>query len=201
MKPESRLRIEQAAYELIDEFGYDSISMLKIAKRAKASNETMYKWYGDKKGLFGALVEANAAHISQLIESSFAENQPLAEALGKLGPLLLEILLGPRAIALNKAAIADPSGDLGRALAQFGRETVFPMICKMFQQFLNEHQKTTTEAEYVAEIYLRLLIGDLQIRRATGAISEMTMLEIQQRAEDALQLVINIVTNAPLAKA
>ena len=59
MKLESKLRIEQAAYELIDEFGYDGISMLKIAKRAKASNETLYKWYGDKKGLFSALVETN----------------------------------------------------------------------------------------------------------------------------------------------
>ena len=196
MKPESKLRIEQAAYELMEEFGYDGISMLKIAKHAKASNETMYKWYGDKKGLFSALVEANTAHISELIEGAFAENQPIEETLGKFGPLLLEILLSPRVIALNKAAVADPSGDLGRALARFGREVVFPMICRIFQLYLENHRAIKIEAKNAAEIYLRLLIGDLQIRRATGAITNLTSQEVHQRAKDAQQLIMKIVSSA-----
>ena len=195
MRQGSRLRIEKAAYELMEEFGYDGISMLKIAKRAKASNETMYKWYGDKKGLFSALVEANTTHISQLIENSFAENEPIEETLEKLGPLLLEILLSPRAIALNKAAVADPSGDLGRALARFGREVVFPKICHLFQLFLDNRQNTKSNANNIAEIYLRLLIGDLQIRRATGAISELNSRETQQRANDARLLTVKIISN------
>ncbi|MCP4433742.1 MAG: TetR/AcrR family transcriptional regulator, partial [Gammaproteobacteria bacterium] len=44
-------RIEEATYELLAESGYHACSMLSIAKRAKASNETLYRWYGDKVGL------------------------------------------------------------------------------------------------------------------------------------------------------
>ncbi|MEQ8740678.1 MAG: helix-turn-helix domain-containing protein, partial [Hoeflea sp.] len=52
-------QIEQAAYEVLEEKGYAATSMLAIAKRARASNETLYNWYGDKTGLFRALVVRN----------------------------------------------------------------------------------------------------------------------------------------------
>ncbi len=193
MKLESKLRIEQAAYELIDEFGYDGISMLKIAKRAKASNETLYKWYGDKKGLFSALVETNTTHISKLIEDAAKADKSEIKIIEQLGPLLLEILLGDRAIALNKAAVADPSGELGLALAKAGREAVFPKISRVFDRYLVSHSNSRIDASQITEIYLRLLIGDLQIRRATGAIHALTAKEAKARSKEALELALKII--------
>lgn len=193
LKLESKLRIEQAAYELIDEFGYDGISMLKIAKRAKASNETLYKWYGDKKGLFSALVEANTTHISQLIEDAIETNKSERATIEQLGCLLLEILLGDRAIALNKSAVADPSGDLGQALAKAGREAVFPKICQIFNNHLDSQTGNKIDPTQITEIYLRLLIGDLQIRRATGAIRAFSAEEAIARSKEALDLALKII--------
>ena len=46
-KMKKQRQIEQAAYDLLEQQGYDGISMLKIARRAKASNETLYRCYGD----------------------------------------------------------------------------------------------------------------------------------------------------------
>ena len=193
MKLESRLRIEQAAYELIDEFGYDGISMLKIAKLAKASNETLYKWYGDKKGLFSALVEANTTHIGRLIDDAIEIDKLEIATIEQLGCLLLEILLGDRAIALNKSAVADASGELGQALAKAGREAVFPKIRQIFDTYLNSHTGSKINATQITEIYLRLLIGDLQIRRATGAILALNAREIKVRSKEALDLTLNII--------
>ena len=45
-------QIEDAAYEVLEAKGYDGTSMLGIARQARASNETLYNWYGDKQGLF-----------------------------------------------------------------------------------------------------------------------------------------------------
>nr|MEC9418796.1 TetR family transcriptional regulator [Pseudomonadota bacterium] len=54
MRAEARERrkaaIEAAAIELLLDQGYDNLSMLAVAKKAKASNETLYRWYGDKTG-------------------------------------------------------------------------------------------------------------------------------------------------------
>ncbi|WP_404927319.1 TetR/AcrR family transcriptional regulator [Mesorhizobium sp. ORM16] len=55
-----RERIEEAAYAVLRETGYKSASLLAIAKRASASNETLYNWYGNKQTLFRSLIEANA---------------------------------------------------------------------------------------------------------------------------------------------
>ena len=50
--------IHAAAYALLAEHGYGGTSMLRVARAARASNETLYRWYGGKDGLFTAMVRA-----------------------------------------------------------------------------------------------------------------------------------------------
>ncbi|VAX02684.1 Transcriptional regulator, AcrR family [hydrothermal vent metagenome] len=186
-------RIEQAAYDLLEEHGYEGISMLKIAKRAKSSNETLYRWYGDKKGLFRSLVQNNARHVKEFLELDADENRPALETLEVLGPRLLSLLVGDRAIALNRAAAGDPSGEVGQALALSGRDTVLPLIEDVFVRLCEKTAHPVSEAVKLAEVYLRLLVGDLQIRRVTGAISKPSKAVIAKRAEEAKILILQMV--------
>lgn len=62
-------QIEDAAYEVLEIKGYGGTSMLGIAKQARASNETLYNWYGDKQGLFQALVMRNAEQVKEYLET------------------------------------------------------------------------------------------------------------------------------------
>ena len=57
-QPEKRAAILQAARELFARDGYDRTSMDAIAARAKVSKRTVYDYYGDKRGLLLAVVEA-----------------------------------------------------------------------------------------------------------------------------------------------
>lgn len=173
-----RAQIEEAAYRVLDEKGYAGTSMQAIARAAKASNETLYNWYGDKKGLMAALIARNTDTVREAL-SGVATADPLAR-LGLLGPPLLRMVLGPRAIALNRAAAADPSGDLGRSLASGGRETVAPLLASLIS-----HSPLRGEAEVLAQLYLTLLIGDLQIRRVTGAMDAPSQAFVDARAADA----------------
>ncbi|WP_372990533.1 TetR/AcrR family transcriptional regulator, partial [Sulfitobacter sp.] len=101
-------QIEVAAYKLLEQKGFAGTSMQGIARLAKASNETLYNWYGDKQGLFKALVARNADEVKSLLEEELDAQRDALGILGLLGPRLLSLLLGPRAIALNRAAAADP---------------------------------------------------------------------------------------------
>lgn len=177
-KETRRTQIEDAAYRLLDEKGYAGTSMQAIARAAKASNETLYNWYGDKKGLMAALIARNTDTVREALDAP--QNNPL-DQLAHLGPILLSMILGPRAIALNRAASADPSGDLGRALARGGRDTVAPLIGKLIAQ-----SPLQGDATQLTHLYLTLLIGDLQIRRATGAMDPPHQTFIDTRANDAL---------------
>ena len=180
-------QIETAAYALLEQKGYAGTSMLAIARKAKASNETLYNWYGDKHGLFKALVTRNAAEVKALLEAELATNPNPIKTLGLLGPKLLTLLLGDRAIALNRAAAADPSGELGAAISQAGRESVLPLIVQVLENAKKAKLLAFDRADQTAGLYMDLLVGDLQIRRVIGRAPAPTEAFCNDRAETALR--------------
>lgn len=161
-------QIEDAAYEVLEAKGYDGTSMLGIARQARASNETLYNWYGDKQGLFQALVTRNAAEVREHLESELKTDHDALSILGTLGPKLIDLLTGDRAIALNRAAAADGSGELGATLSKAGREAVVPLLEEVFLRAKADGQLNFESEADAVGLYLDLLIGDLQIRRVIG---------------------------------
>ena len=190
MKAEARAKrhdaIAEAAYGLLAEKGYRGMTMSALAKAAKASHETLYAWYGDKDGLIGHLVSDNAARVSDLLDAALDEDRPALETLEALGPLLLEVLTGARAVALNRAAAADPSGQVGRVLSRFGRETVGPKIGRVVAQAIGEGT-LAGDVRDLSELFIALLVGDLQIRRAIGVMPELDDAARLQRARQAME--------------
>ncbi|TJV74872.1 MAG: TetR/AcrR family transcriptional regulator, partial [Mesorhizobium sp.] len=85
--------------------------------------------------------------------------------LEEVAPILLSMLLGERAISLNRAAASDESGELGATIAAGGRDSVFPLIEKLIQRGLETSALAAPSARIAADWFLNLLIGDLQIRR------------------------------------
>ncbi|WP_421855441.1 TetR/AcrR family transcriptional regulator [Oricola sp.] len=165
-----RAAIKEAAFEVLAEKGYKAASMLEIARRAKASNETLYKWFGNKQTLFGALVEDNAKEARELLQSALAEDHDPLDALTRLGPVLIGIVCGEKAVALNRAAAGDvfETGTLGKTIAQHGRNAILPLLTNLFAAAARAGKMTVTDPQEAADTYINLLIGDLQIRRAIG---------------------------------
>ena len=195
--------ITAAAYRLLEAKGYGGTSMLRVARAARASNETLYRWYGDKNGLFAAMVEDNAAEVRRVIESALDQDSDPMETLARAAPILLDLLLGNRAILLNRAAAADPSGDLGRALSSGARAAVMPQLQRLMVRI---GARTGTPAggtsgagagtsagpgqqmapTAMASTFLGLLVGDLQIRQVIHDLGPLTEAEIAARAAQAL---------------
>lgn len=173
--------IEAVAYALFAEHGFEGTSMLAIAKAAKASNETMYRWYGDKNGLFESMVRRNAAEVRALLTEALQEDVAPLEALGRLAPVLLGMLLSDRAILLNRAAASDPTGALGQLLAKGGREDVLPLIQRVLKDAAGKGEIKRSE-EDVGQLFLHLLVGDQQIRRVIGTLAAPSEKEIAAQA-------------------
>ena len=184
--------IEQAALTLLVENGYGATTMAAVAKAAGASFETLYKWYGDKQGLFRAIVESNTATLREMLalSSSNAAN-PLAP-LKEFGPKLVAVLTSDEVVALNRAAAVDPSGELGRIIAEAGRGSVAPQLTDLFARVIAEY-----DPAQVTEIYLGLLLGDLQIRRVIGRMPPPDATEIRQRADRAIEMLLRLFTVCP----
>ena len=178
-----RKEIQQAALALLVQHGYAATTMASVAKAAGASLETLYKWYGDKQGLFRAMVQANIEELrNELVMSAAAFRDPLA-AVQEFGPQLIAVLTSEEVVALNRAAAADSSGDLGRIIAEAGRGSVAPQLTNLFARAIEGE-----DPAQVTEVYLGLLLGDLQIRRVIGRMPPPDAVEARQRADRALEM-------------
>lgn len=188
-RQERHAQIAESAYAVLRENGYSGASLLTIAKAANASNETLYRWYGGKIGLFETLVKDNAADAKQTLETAISRQANPVETLETIAPLLLRMVLGEKAILLNKAAAADPSGDLGRAIAEHGRNVIAPLIGQAIAAFTDATGHNPSE---VAETFVALLIGDLQIRRVIGAMPEPSDEFVERRAKTAIDQIMRL---------
>ncbi|WP_420324657.1 TetR/AcrR family transcriptional regulator [Mameliella sp.] len=172
MRPENKAdreaQIAEAAYAILAEKGFAGLSMLAVAKRARASNETLYRWYGDKTGLFRSLILRNTAQVTERLDA-LHDAGPGREVLQEMGAALLDMLLSERAVALNRAAAADASDTLGAVLAEAGRGTVFPRLVAVFGR-LSAAGEVAGPPEEVTALWIDLLVGDWQLRCVTGAM-------------------------------
>lgn len=186
-RDDRRAAIEAAAYELLLEKGYKSTSMIDVAKRAKASNETLYRWYGNKAGLLAALVEENARVVRLHLSDSIEDGKTPMEMLRLVGPDLLSLVTGERAVVLNRAAVVDltETGTLGGMIAEFGRETVAPLIGELITLARDQGALVADDIREATETYINLLIGDAQIRRVIGVMPEPLADEVERRAARA----------------
>lgn len=186
-----RKRIENAAFELLQENGFRSTSMLQIAKRASASNQTLYGMYPNKQALFRDIIERNGQAVREMLTQHMDDTAAPLETLEKLGPILLAYVAGDRAIVLNRAAVADAddTGILGIAIEDVGRGIVFPLIAGLMQHIADSGQlHFDLGAQEAAQTYVNLLFGETQIRQARGAEAPLTKDEAAIKAARAFSL-------------
>lgn len=186
--------IEAAAYAVLAERGYGGTSMLTVARRARASNETMYRWYGDKTGLFAAMVRRNAAQSADRLRSALAEEAAPLATLRQVAPVQLAMVLGDRAIALNRAAASDPTGALGQIIAEGGRARLLPLLADLIDRAARSGDLPPGDAADRAELFIALLIGDQQIRRVIGSLPEPSPAAVEARAAAALRHFLRLCT-------
>jgi AcrR family transcriptional regulator len=188
---ERRRRIERAAFEVLTEVGYRRASMLQIAKRAQASNETLYAWYGNKQTLFGAIIEENGRAVRGLLEAALERHDDPLRTLETLGPVLLRFTTDEMAIAMNRAAVADAAetGVLAAAIDAVARGRIFPLITALMARLEDTGVfRLDSGPENAAGTYVSLLLGEIQFRQALGTLAPFGKDDVERQAETAFRL-------------
>jgi AcrR family transcriptional regulator len=193
MRPDSRDKrrdeILDTAMALLCERGYNNTSMLEVARRASASKETLYAWFGDKHGLFEALIRRNAQVVQTVLAAQFESgaDATVEHVLYEFGRALLGLLLGDHAVAINRAAISEAKSDpaLGRILAAAGRDATLPAFVGFLERQAALGHLTMDGPQEAAADFLGLLLGDRQIRRLLGTMPAPDDMEIDRLAARA----------------
>lgn len=176
--------------ELVEK-GYEAVTMLGVASRAGTSKESLYTWFGNRDGLFAALIERNADQSAERVQAALdGDGEPVATLTGYcIG--LLNLLTSDASVALNRAAMTSP--DLAALLLAGGRRRIGPLV----EQYLAKLDSTTEYSISDPPAAFMLLYGlavqDVQIRVLLGE-PPPNQTEIQQRAKQAVTRFFALVT-------
>lgn len=178
--------IESTAYEILERKGFEGLSMAHLAKEAGASMETLYRWYGDKNGLFSALVMRNSKEILVILDEAQAAEGSAEGKVKTTSAALLAMLSGEKAIALNRAAVQDRTGTLGQLLSASGRSVVGPRLAGLLMSWRDVGAVSFDDPGEATGLFVNLLVGDHQIQRVTGVASALRPDEIEHRVARAM---------------
>ena len=182
-REERERRIVEAALDELIEHGYEKVTMLGVARRAGASKETLYSWFGSKEGLFSALIEANADQSAERVaEALDSDDAPIAVLPGHAVGLLT-LLTSPGSLALNQAAMSSPA--LADTLLASGRHRVGPIVERYLAQLGETGRLRIDDPASAFELLYGLVVRDTQIRSLLGEPAP-TARAIQKRADSAV---------------
>jgi AcrR family transcriptional regulator len=192
---ERREEFLEVALSVLAERGYRGASMREIAERAQASKETLYAWFGNKRGLFEELVSWQAERVDALIAPTLErDGDDPSEVLRGFALELQRLLLGERAVVINRAAISEATSDptFAQILATQGRDSVVPKLVRYLEGQRERGRLDFEEAGVAIDALIGLAIGDQQVRRLLGVLPMPGPEQIEARAERTVEQFLNL---------
>ncbi len=186
-RQERQAEIENVALEIMRERGFDKMSMLAVAKRAKASNETLYRWYGDKHGLVIALATRVMDELVEQIRADIrcAPDDP-RKALAQIAPTIIKATVQGPLTELDKAAATDRTGKLGEVIISHGRQVVIPLVQDIIQRGCDEGVFDLPSVEDASMLFLASLTRDYRTRLIFNQEVRITEKSIEERSKAAV---------------
>ena len=95
---------------------------------------------------------------------------------------------------INRVAISEFPADpaFARILTSRGRGSVVPKLERYLEKQRAHGRFEFQDAKYAAEILVGLVIGDQQVRRLLGSLSEPGPMQVEERAELAVKVFLTL---------
>ena len=186
-----RREILRATLRLLRNHG-TGITTAQIAADAHCSKETLYAWFGDRDGIFQALVEQQSRGMNAALGRQLrrAQGGDLRERLIRSGAALLDILTGDAAITVNRLAMAEACREragLGIATLDDWQTQVVTPFLELFDEGVAQDQLTIDDPQEVFEVFMGLLLGDRQRRLLLGEDARPHADAMEMIAQEAVE--------------
>jgi AcrR family transcriptional regulator len=165
-------RLRRRAADLFLERGYDGVSIDELIRDVGGSKASVYHFYGDKDGLFAAVMDELAHDLLLPLKQLDLEGLSLAEGLKSFATTLLSVLLQPRHLAFQRLVIAEAWRHPVIGLGWYHNGPA--ASCEKLRRFLAAqqalgHVRPGTEPEHAARLFHDMIASTL-LNRALMAI-------------------------------
>lgn len=171
-----RERMLQRSLSVFLERGYQGASLDELARASGVTKRTIYTDYGDKAGLFAAMVDALAGGISHGPDAA-------GDTLHSLASRIVFRIHSDELVGLHRLVIAE-SPRLPELARSFYEHTDARHIAALGVHLRNEHGP---DAGALAAALFSLLLGERHRQRLLGVLEAASEAEASSIAEQALR--------------
>ncbi len=168
-----------AATEVFLERGFGAASMDLIARRAGVSKVTVYKHFGGKEALFGAIVEARCRRLMAPVLTPAARPNDLEATLLATATGFMDLLMDPSAVALYRLVVAEAPRfpELARAFYDNGPKRAIRSLADLLSEEAAAGRLDVGDPVRAAEQFFSLTSGYVHMRALLG-------IEVPRRGTD-----------------
>lgn len=192
-KGESAIRRNQLldhALRLFVERGYGNVSLETIAREARVSLRTIYRQFGGKADLFGAVIR----HYSDLLVATLpldpALAKPLEETLVEFGKHFLFCLSRPEIVRLRAQLIAEAHHfpELAAEFYEQGPQRTLDRLAQFFAIHQKAGRLIAVHPTFLAGQFVSALRGERFQRQQLGLETAPTEDEVERWTQQAVAL-------------
>jgi AcrR family transcriptional regulator len=185
-------RLRRRAADLFLERGYDGVSIDELIRDVGGSKASVYHFYGDKDGLFTAVMDELAHDLLLPLKQSDLEGLSLAEGLKSFATTLLSVLLQPRHLAFQRLVIAEAWRRPAIGLGWYNNGPA--ASCEKLRRFLVAHQalghvRRGIEPGHAARLFHDMIVSTL-LNRALMAIEGGPTGDVAVTIEQGVRLML-----------
>lgn len=180
-KEERRREILEAALQEFTSKGYAGASMEAIARRARASKETLYAWFENKETLFNTLLAARLEGISNRVVAAAEADPSPAHVLPIIVEDVVRLMLAimPLTQAMGPGEPGDKASQLvGRTIREERERFATYILWCRDQRYI----AFDDDPFEIVSLFVAMAEGQWSLRLGTGMIDELTDKMIEDHA-------------------
>jgi AcrR family transcriptional regulator len=184
---EKRQKIIKVATQLFFENGFSETSLDQIIKQCGGSKLTLYRYFGDKKGILNEVIISCTDKVVNIFKFDTDADIPPNQQLTQFGYAYLEILLSPDIINMNRIVIAESRNDpqIGNFLLSKGPHQMKDNLIKYIQSQIEKETLKLDNPERACNQLLGLLRASYFSEALVG-MKKPTAKEVQQHVDDSI---------------
>jgi TetR/AcrR family transcriptional repressor of mexJK operon len=174
-----RAAMLEAATAVFLERGYEGATLGEIVARSGGSRATLYAQFGDKAGLFAAIIAALCERIVAPVAARI--EGPAEAALLAVGRGFMRVMMAPDSLSLYRIVIADGARfpELAEAVFSAGPKAAAEGLARYLAKKVRSGELALGDPGASARHFLEMVKGDLHFRALLGLAPAPSAVEVE----------------------
>ncbi|MES2035923.1 MAG: TetR/AcrR family transcriptional regulator [Pseudomonadota bacterium] len=183
----------KAAADLFFEQGYAATSIDAIIDRVGGSKRNLYAEFGNKEGLFTALVAQTAAKILSPLAIDALEGRDLRSTLLAFAERMIGLYMSPALIGIYRTAIAESARfpDLMRQFYEQGPERASLTLAGVLSDARARGELRDIDPRTAADLFVAMMRDNVHLQVVLGLRPPQGRREIRAAAEAAVEVFLD----------